>query len=97
MENIRSNMRYREIMHRIKKLEKGDGEEVMVTLICLEKGKERRKVVPNSEAVRIVMSQGTKQLFQGGEIECKVIGVESGDDDGFIKALLIEEDIDPEE
>ena len=90
-------MSLKEILNRIKKLEDRATAEDMVTLICLEDGEERRKVLPSGEAAMMALRQGAAQMFKGGILDCKIVGVESGDDDGFIKALLSGEDIEPAE
>lgn len=69
----------------------------MVTLIVLEDGKEHRRTMPIGDAQLIVMKQDSEKMFGNGICNGPVvIGVESGDDDGFIKAIL-DCEVNPEE
>ena len=82
-------MGIREILNRIKKLEERTVTEDRVTLICLENGKECRNNVGIHEACMMALKQDTVKLFGlSEEWPFKIIGVESGDDDGFIMGLL---------
>lgn len=92
-------MSLKEILNRIKKLEEQTTEEDKVVLICMENGREYRKCVPIHEAAMMALRQNTAYLFGVGEKEQdRIIGVESGDDDGFIMALLNGiEDVNPDE
>lgn len=92
-------MSLKEILSRIKKLEEQTTAEDMVVLICMEGGRECRRSLPMSEACMMALNQGTAHLFGSGELpKDRIIGVESGDDDGFIMALIDGiEDIDPAE
>ncbi len=86
----------KEILNRLKKMESGIHEDNMVTLIVLEDGKEKRKCMSSMEATSLVLKQDTAYLFGSGERQQnRVIGVESGDDDGFIAAIL-SCDVNPE-
>ena len=88
----------KEILNRIKKLEERTIEEDMVVLICMEGGKEYRKCVAVSQACMMALEQDAACLFGCGEVtQSRIIGVESGDDDGFIMAILSGTGIDPEE
>ncbi len=70
----------------------------MVVLICLEDGKECRKSVTIYDATQMALKQNSAYLFGVGEKDRDVIiGVESGDDDGFIMALISVEGMDPED
>lgn len=73
-------------------------EEGMVTLVCLENGREYRKTVTASIALEMITAQEVRNLFWAGKTDnpCKIIGVECGDDDGFLSASL-GEPVEPEE
>ena len=91
-------MGFKDILNRIKKLEEGTSTTDTVTLICIEQGKECRKCVNTIEAANMVLQQETAKMFGTDNVLDYIItGVESGDEDGFIAALLTSEDIDPEE
>lgn len=61
----------------------------MVILICLEDGKECRKSVGVHEACMMALKQDMARTFGGEDTATyRIIGVESGDDDNFIGALL---------
>ena len=67
-------------------------------LICTENGEECRKSVGIHEACMMALRQDTARLFGlQEELPFRIIGVESGDDDGFISALIECDGLDPEE
>ena len=86
-------MGLREIVNRITKIETGLGSDEMVTLIVLENGIEYKRSVPIGEAMMMVLKQD-----MGAECgEGRIIGVEEGDEDCFIQAILEGGPLDPEE
>ena len=89
-------MAFRYILKRIKRLEDRNQEEGIVILICLENGKERRKSMTTYEAQMLVLNQGMGKTL-GSDLQLEVVGVESGDDDGFIEAMLSTDDMTLEE
>ena len=84
-------MGLREIINRITKIENGLGSDEMVTLIVLENGVEYKRYVPIVDAAFMVLEQNTGFKLE----ESRIIGVEEGDDDNFIGALLTSEPLDP--
>lgn len=89
---------YKEILNRLKKLEEHITAEDKVVLICLEDGKECRKSVGIHEACMMALKQDMARMFGGEDTSSyRIIGVESGDDDNFIGALIEgSKDITPE-
>ena len=70
-------------------MEDKNQEEGIVVLICLENGQEQRKSRTTYEAQMMVLEQEADRSFCiGVNFQCEIIGVESGDDDGFITAML---------
>ena len=94
MEIKRVKMGFKEILKRIKKIEAGLGSDEMVTLIVLENGVESRRTLPIVDAMMMALKQ---DINLGTSGECKIIGVEEGDEDGFIQAILESGPMDPEE
>ena len=91
-------MGFKEILKRIKKLEARCGSDEMVTLIVLENGKECRRTMPIVEATLLILQQDAASMFgTADDVQGRIIGVESGDDDGFIQAIFESEKIDPGE
>ena len=82
-------MAIKEILQRIKRLEERNNDDGIVVLICLENGREKRKRMSAYEAQMMVLEQEADRSFCiGVNFQCEIIGVESGDDDGFITAML---------
>ena len=91
--------RFKDILSRIKKLEDRAGSDDRVVVVLLENGKEYKRNLRVYEAGMIALKQDTARLFGlVEEISSKIIRVESGDEDGFIAALVDGvEEIDPKE
>lgn len=89
-------MAFKEILQRIKRLEEKNNDDGIVVLICLEKGREKRKSMSAYEAQMLVLKQSAAKTF-GSDIQLEIVGVESGDDDGFIESMLNDTGVTPEE
>ena len=89
-------MAFKEILQRIKRLEERNNDDGIVVLICLENGREKRKSMSAYEAQMLVLKQSAAKTF-GSDIQLEIVGVESGDDDGFIESLLNDTGVTPEE
>ena len=80
-------MAFKEILQRIKRLEERSNDDGTVVLICIENGKEKRKSMSAYEAQMLVLNQSAAKTF-GSDIQLEIVGVEYGDDDGFIESML---------
>lgn len=89
-------MAFKEILQRIKRLEEKNNDDEIVVLICLENGREKRKSMSAYEAQMLVLNQSAAKTF-GSDIQLEIVGVESGDDDGFIESMLNDTGVTPEE
>lgn len=89
-------MAFKEILQRIKRLEERSNDDGTVVLICIENGKEKRKSMSAYEAQMLVLNQSAAKTF-GSDIQLEIVGVESGDDDGFIESMLNDTGVTPEE
>ncbi len=89
-------MAFKEILQRIKRLEEKNNDDGIVVLICLENGREKRKSMSAYEAQMLVLKQSAAKTF-GSDIQLEIVGVESGDDDGFIESMLNDTGVTPEE
>lgn len=90
---------FKDILKRIKKLEDRAGSDDRVVLVMLENGKECKRNLSVYEASMLALKQDTALMFGlVKEMPSRIIRVESGDDDGFISALIeVSEEIDPNE
>lgn len=91
--------RFKDILSRIKKLEDRAGLDDRVVVVLFENGKECKRNLSVYEASMLALKQDTARLFGlAEEIPSRIIRVESGDEDGFISALVDGlEEIDPQE
>lgn len=80
-------------------MEDRNSAEYRVVLVLMENGKECKRNLSVGDATMLALRQDMARLFGlEGKSSSEIIRVESGDDDGFIGALISGmEEVDPED